>query len=440
MAEKTDKKPVPLTREFGMPQTRSGRLTGLFYSILNEMPVSIPGFWERHPGKNFWDIADEMMTDPHIQSVFRSRRAGVAGRPWEVIPAKPKFGRESSYNETQAKEIAVFVQALLAQIPLFAQAIRHLLKAVPYGHSVAEIMWRIDADEVRIEKLKTRRTQRFTLGDDNVLRLLDSKSGQAKDLPDRKFVCHKHDPQDDIPYATPLLVSCYWPWFFKKHGQSFWMIVGEKFGVPSVIGKYPAHFTDEDVKMYVRALITLQQDSVAAVPDGTEIDTKLADVTVGERGSFFRELLDFMNGEISKTVLGGTLTQEVGKVGSYAASQTHLEVRQDIIDADAELLQGTLDATLISWLVDFNYGVDVTQELRPSFVIKTAPNRGTPEFAQTLKTLADAGLDIPKSFVREAFGIPASQEGEEILEKSTSAAPPIFREKPRPFGPGQRRR
>ena len=46
-----------------------------------------------------------------------------------------------------------------------------------------------------------------------------------------------------------------------------------------------------------------------------------------------------MNSEISKAVLGQTLTTEIGSTGSYAAANTHMAVRQDIIDADKNLLR-----------------------------------------------------------------------------------------------------
>lgn len=365
-------------------------------NVLDRMPVSNPEFLDRHEGRGLWDVFDEMMAGPHVQSVFRSRRAGVAGRSWEVVAAD---------DSKRAKKIAEFVRKTLAAVPNFEHALAHLLKAIPYGHSVAEIMWRIDPDAVRIDALRTRRPERFMLEKNAELKLLDSETEQPKDLPDRKFVCHRSEPQDDVPYATPLLLSIYWPWYFKKHAQAFWMVLAEKFGVPSVIGRYPAHFTDADVHNLVRALTNLQQDSVAAVPADTKVE--LESIRVGEKGSFFRELLDFMNAEISKTVLGGTLTQEVGKVGSYAAAKTHQEVRQEIIEADARLLQTTLNSTLIRWLTDFNYGPKVTA---PSFVIDYLPPRGTPEFAQVLKTLSEMGYRVPERFIARTFGLPEEEQ------------------------------
>jgi len=374
--------------------------TSLWLSnVLENMPCSTPRFLERHQGRGLWDVFDEMMHDPHIQSSFRSRRAGVAGRAWDIVAADDgKLG-------TKVRD---FVKKTLAGIPNFEHALAHLLKAAPFGHSVAEIMWRIEPDGIRVDALRTRRPERFLVEVEGKLKLVDTDTGQSRQLPVRKFICHRNEPQDDVPFATPLLLSLYWPWYFKKHAASFWMVLAEKFGIPSVIGRYPSHFTDADIRNLVLALTNLQQDSVAAIPQDTHVE--LENVHMSEKGNFFRELLDFMNAEISKTVLGGTLTQEVGKVGSYAAARTHQEVRQEIIAADARLLQTTLNSTIIRWITDFNYGPDVPA---PHFVIDYLPKRGTPEFAQTLKTLSEMGYKVPERFIAETFGLPEIEAPED---------------------------
>ena len=379
-------------KPLGKELSAQGSTSLWFGNILSKMPCSTSSFIERHEGRSMWDVFNEMMLDPHVQSTFRSRRAGVAGRRWEIVAAD---------DSTSSSKVSLFIKKTLSSIPNFEFFLAHLLKAVPFGHSVAEIMWRIDPDGIRVSSLRTRRPERFVLDRDAKLKLIDPDSGEFRDLPERKFVCHRHEPQDDIPYSSPLLVSLYWSWYFKKHAQSFWMVLAEKFGIPSVIGRYPAHFTDADVSALVRALVNLQQDSVAAVPQDTQIE--LSSIQVGEKGSFFRELCDFMNSEISKTVLGGTLTQETGDVGSYAAARTHQEVRQEIIAADSKLLETTINSTIVRWLVDFNYGPEFPS---PSFVIDYMPARGTPEFAQTLKTLSDLGYKVPERFIAETFGLP----------------------------------
>jgi phage gp29-like protein len=359
----------------------------LIESILRILPTATPKIIEGHRGRGKWEkggkweLFDEMMHDAHIQSVFRSRRAGVAGRVWDVVAAD---------SSSKSHKIAEFIRKTLSAVPNFEYVLAHLLKAIPYGHSVAEIMWRIDGDAIRVDAVRTRRPERFILAANDEISLVDADTGQSEELPRRKFICHRHDPQDDAPFANPLLLSLYWPWYFKKHAQQFWAVFTKQFGIPPTIGRYPAHFTDADICKLVAAVINLQK-------------VELQQIQVGEKGSFFRELLDFMNAEISKTVLGGTLTQEIGSAGSYAAARTHQEVSQEIIESDARLLQTTVNATLVRWLVDFNYGPQIQA---PRFVVDCLPSRGTAEFAQTLKTLSEMGYKVPEQFISETFELP----------------------------------
>jgi hypothetical protein len=62
-----------------------------------------------------------------------------------------------------------------------------------------------------------------------------------------------------------------------------------------------------------------------------------------------------MNEEISKAVLGETLTTAIGDTGSFAAAQTHNGVRMELIKADADLLSATLNSTLLAWLTEFHF-------------------------------------------------------------------------------------
>jgi phage gp29-like protein len=75
------------------------------------------------------------------------------------------------------------------------------------------------------------------------------------------------------------------------------------------------------------------------------------------------------NAEISKAILSQTLTTEQGTSGSYAMSQTHLQVRKDVVDADKKLIENSLNK-LIDLIIDFNFGKVVN---KPKFVLY-APN------------------------------------------------------------------
>jgi phage gp29-like protein len=75
-------------------------------------------------------------------------------------------------------------------------------------------------------------------------------------------------------------------------------------------------------------------DAVAVFPEGCEI-TIDALANKGSVSNVHLAYINAANAEISKAVLGQTLTTElVGKTGSYAAAQTHNLVRKDLAKAD----------------------------------------------------------------------------------------------------------
>ena len=91
----------------------------------------------------------------------------------------------------------------------------------------------------------------------------------------------------------------------------------------------------------------------ASSPDGTSIDF----ITTEKSGSvdLYERLARFCDEQISKAVLGQTLTSDSGG-GSYAQSKTHNEVRHDLIVADCKALAATLRRDLIRPLCLFNFG------------------------------------------------------------------------------------
>jgi hypothetical protein len=64
-------------------------------------------------------------------------------------------------------------------------------------------------------------------------------------------------------------------------------------------------------------------------------------------------LIKVCNGEISKAILGQTLTTEISYRGSYAASETHQEVRQDLLDMDQRMVAGAFNL-LFQWITVLN--------------------------------------------------------------------------------------
>ncbi|MFN8995354.1 MAG: DUF935 family protein, partial [Pseudomonadota bacterium] len=181
-----------------------------------------------------------------------------------------------------------------------------------------------------------------------------------------------------------------------------------------VYAEYPQGTSDGDVDRLVTMIQGIARGAGVAVPSGTLI--KMLEVSKSGTADLHKELVQTMNAEISKIVLGETLTTEMGQNGARAASETHNDVRTELADADADMLSEELNESLLRWIVDLN----LPGAAMPS-VWRKAPEE--PDL------LADATLDeklfaigyVPsEDLVRERYG-----EGyQRIAGGSPSAAPP----------------
>ena len=114
--------------------------------------------------------------------------------------------------------------------------------------------------------------------------------------------------------------------------------------------------------------------------------------------AIYEQLIDKMNAEISKAILGQTLTTEIGSTGSYAASNTHMGIRQDIIDSDKKLVEQTINQ-LIQWIYEINFS---NAEI-PVFELYQEEDVDL-ALAQRDKILFDSGVKFTKEYFIKTYG------------------------------------
>ena len=134
--------------------------------------------------------------------------------------------------------------------------------------------------------------------------------------------------------------------------MKFWVVFTEKYGMPHLIGKHPRGATKEETNTLADMLEDMVQDAIAVIPDDSSVEIQEANKS--SSAEIYEKLIDKMNAEISKAILGQTLTTEIGSTGSYAAANTHMAVRQDIVDSDKKLVESVINQ-LIQWIYEINY-------------------------------------------------------------------------------------
>jgi hypothetical protein len=120
-----------------------------------------------------------------------------------------------------------------------------------------------------------------------------------------------------------------------------------------VIGKYPLGTSEENKATLLEMLGRTSQETAVVVP--LESEVQLLEAARSGSVDTYDKFLRYMDEEMSKTVLGETLTTVIGDTGSFAAAQTHNGVRMELIKADADLLSATLNSTLLAWLTEFHF-------------------------------------------------------------------------------------
>lgn len=356
-------------------------------------------------------IYKDMQRDGHLRSVVGTRRLAVVGKDWEIVPAS---------DEPSDVAVRDLVADALAGLTGFERARAALLDGVFTGFAVGEVLWGARAGRIVPTAILARGPHRFTFDVDGRLRLLTRAhlvDGEA--LPDRKFLVFQYEATPENPYGVGIGQSCYWPWWFKKHGIKFWTVFMERFGMPFPLGKFPPG-TDAAVRdEFLDLLRTLQADTAAIVPNNLEIEFKEATRT--STVAVYDPFIALMNAEISKAVLGQTATTE-GTPGALGSEQARADVREDLVAADADLLDEVLTTQLIRWIVDFNVGPDVPA---PWFTTQTAPPADLTARATRDKTLVDMGARLPARYVYDTYGIPAPEGDEAVVERAA----------PGPIGP-----
>ncbi|MFL7904692.1 DUF935 domain-containing protein [Azospirillum argentinense] len=289
-------------------------------------------------------LYDEIERDPHAYAVLQKRKLAIIARDWEVTPGAP--GRA-------AAKAAELVELALDAFD-FDRASLDLSGAILKGFAVAEVMWRVHETGPLIPaELRPRDQRRFAFDLDGRPRLLTWESMvDGVDLPDRKFVIHRFGAPAGDPYGLGLGHKLFWPCFFKRQGIAFWLLFAEKFGTPTVQGLFPPGTSEEEQDKLLAVLSNLSGQTAFVAPDGTKVSLLEAARSGGI--DTYEKLVRYMDEQISEAVLGETLTTNIGGNGSRAAASVHNEVRAELTDADCDLLSGTLNATLVRWIVDVN--------------------------------------------------------------------------------------
>lgn len=337
--------------------------------------------------------------EPHYASVLGTRKLALEGLQRQVIAAS---------DDKRDKEIA----DACADMLIFCNIADHyadLADGIAKGYAVLEMIWTgVKHWTPRLE-WRDQRHFMFDKISGQQLRLRDENKAEGQELPAAKFIVHKPKLRTGLPIRGGLARLAAWAFIFKTYTLKDWMAFAEVFGTPLRIGRYGPQATKDDINILLRAMMGLGTDGIAAIPESMRIEFQQAG-NIGSATDLFERLAVFMDKQVSKAVLGQTMTADEGS--SRSQSETHDTVRHDILRADARQLAGTITRDLVRPYVDLNFGV---QERYPRVEIPVPDPEDQEKWMRIVERFVRLGGKVAASTVADRLNIPAPADGDELL-------------------------
>lgn len=334
--------------------------------------------------QRLYDIYRDVDVDLHLSGCIQQREGFVMASSFKIVNAKGE----------KAEDAQPYFKA-----PWFRQLMHLVLQANYWGHSLIE------------------------LGDITT----DAEGRMAYDgvlLIDRKHVIPEHHrvvrdlsqswttgiDYHEAPFADWLIeagqpdslglfLKAATQTIPKKNALAFWDSFAEIFGMPMRI----AHTSTRDKAELDRMQGVLDKMGTmfsGVFPDGTDI--KIVENTKGDAFNVYDRRIDRANSELSKLIIGQTMTIEDGS--SLSQSQTHLEVFKNLVNDDCVMLQSIINTQLIPRMIRHGFplqGLHFEWDDTIDY---------TPEQQRQFEEMLLNHYDVDGSYFEQKYGVPVGKQ------------------------------
>lgn len=339
------------------------------------------------------DLYDMIMLDSHLKAIVRNRKNKVKGEPFNLV---------NSNDETNPILEEFFNRSW------FTKFINHSLDSIFFGHSLIEISEMDIGGEISKVKLVERRN----VVPDLDLILVNPYDTTGYNYTEPSLVDYYIPIQFEDKFG--LLLEAAYLVIYKRFSAASWSKYLEKYGLPIVVVKTDKE--DGEKLDMVNALRSLGADGVGAI--GVDDELVLQSPSGSDASGGFEKKIIWCNSELSKLVLGQTMTTDDGS--SRSQGEVHERVGDEIAEADMQMIQNIVNDYLIPRMVKLGYPSellnwkfeydaftqkriqnDLDNEQKEQEALST-------EFERIEKLLPY--YNIPASYITERFGIQIDSE------------------------------
>lgn len=307
---------------------------------------------ERPVRNTLYSIYLDALIDNHLSGCIEQRKDMVLQKAFRMMDDS---GSENE-NATRMME-AIWFKQLLA----------YILDSRYWGHSLIELGSPVDMDGRMMYDHVSLVPRQHVIPEYGVIvkdQYDDIRRGYAyREGPLSEWVVEAGSPKDLglLLKAAPQTIS-------KRYALGFWDQFAEVFGIPVRIIRTNIRDVDERNKL-TRSIAQMGACNYGIFPDGTDIDIK--ENSKNDSYNVFDKRIDRANSEMSKLILGQTMTTDNGS--SKAQGEVHLDVLKNIVAQDADFVRDVINGQLLPRMVrhgfpvkgltfDWNEQVDYTPE------------------------------------------------------------------------------
>lgn len=306
--------------------------------------------------------------DSHLKAQQRARAAAVYRSQIQLRPADPS---------PLAAAVCAFVRQVLYDIDGFASSEQGLLSAAAYGYAGAEVVWRTPRDlavtvggrsftvkQARgiasLEWMHPRMFRWHPLKRKMLLQVgaeffdpFTAEDGR----PTNKLILHQGDADSD-PHNGGYMFAAEPLHFLKHQSVARWSVTLELLGIQTPYMQYEGgnigedpYAPDDDFTAAQSFLGMLGRGRPALLNRKFgKVELTPAPQGVDARGQHLA-IAGYINSELSKLVVGQTLSAEAGGAGSYALATFQGDSKEDVSVIDARRSADTHQAQTVRYIV-----------------------------------------------------------------------------------------
>ncbi len=279
----------------------------------------------------FYQLCADVMVDNHISGVWEhGRKARVFAQTFHIV--------DWATGEVDED----MTQAFTA--PWAFELMGHIMDSRMYGHSLIEL---------------DRMVPNVTIKDVDLI-------PRAHVIPERGLVVVKPGDKKGIEYRDldmvievggprdlGLLAKACFMMIYKKNAMMAWSEYTEVFGMPILVGRTNSQEA-EDVDRMMAGLKSLGSAARAVFQEGESIEMNSDHRT--DVYNVYDKMIERMNSELSKLLLGSTGTTDMDK-GAKAQAEVHERTGNDVILTDKRLMAGVWNEQVLPMLERFGWKV-----------------------------------------------------------------------------------